>query len=70
MGHKLNDISQNVERMNEYLFLNPDGTRSAHEQAPDLGNGVLNDDILLELTTYYKISKAKWKSFGLKQTGR
>ena len=42
MGHKLNDISLNVERMNEYLFLNPDGTRSAHEQAPDLGNGVLN----------------------------
>lgn len=39
MGHKLNNISLNVERMNEYLFLNPDGTRSAREQAPDLGTG-------------------------------
>lgn len=38
----MNDISLNVERMNEYLFLNPDGTPSAHKQAPDLGNGVLN----------------------------
>lgn len=70
MGHKLNDISLNVERMNEYLFLNPDGTRSTYEQAPDLGNGALNQMMtyIVRICNVLEEFKDEMKEFGI-ETG-
>ena len=42
MGLKLTDVSQNVQRVNNHLFLNSDGTYTGSEQSADLGNEALN----------------------------